>query len=187
MSVTHVLGNIFHDRLQAASRHFFWTGLAMVFVGIVALVFPVVSTLAAAIFVGAVFLAGGAVSLMGSFSIHGTGPFFGALLTALIAIAAGVFLLFNPLAGEVALTLVMVIVFSLQGAFEIAIAFEIRNKLPGWAGMLFSGICSIVIAVLIAAGWPAISGIALGILLGVNFLSTGVGYLAISQAVKPPR
>jgi uncharacterized membrane protein HdeD (DUF308 family) len=51
--------------------------------------------------------------------------------------------------------------------------------------MLISGIASIVMAVLIAAGWPAISVIVLGILLGVNFLSTGFGYIFVSRALKP--
>jgi uncharacterized membrane protein HdeD (DUF308 family) len=51
--------------------------------------------------------------------------------------------------------------------------------------MLFSGIASIVLAVLIMAGWPAISVVAVGILLGVDFISTGVGLIAASQALKP--
>jgi hypothetical protein len=38
---------------------------------------------------------------------------------------------------------------------------------------------------LILAGWPGISVIVLGILLGVNFISTGAGYMAVSNALKP--
>jgi uncharacterized membrane protein HdeD (DUF308 family) len=56
---------------------------------------------------------------------------------------------------------------------------------PGWVGMLLSGIASIVMAVLIAAGWPGISVIVLGILLGVNFITTGLGYMSVSRALKP--
>ncbi|MGA8699136.1 MAG: hypothetical protein WB689_35965, partial [Xanthobacteraceae bacterium] len=40
-------------------------------------------------------------------------------------------------------------------------------------------------AVVIVAGWSAISEIVLGILLGVNFLSTGLGYIFVSRALKP--
>ena len=53
-----------------------------------------------------------------------------------------------------------------------------------WA-MLVSAIASIALAVLIAAGWPRISLIALGILLGVNFLSSGLGYIFVSRGLKP--
>ena len=54
----------------------------------------------------------------------------------------------------------------------------------GWVGMLISGIASIVMAFLIAAGWPAISVIVLGILLGVNFLSTGLAASSDPQCAE---
>ena len=184
MTNTSIIGNLFHDRLREASGSLFWLGLAMVALGIAALVFPMIFTLAATLFVGWVFLLSGGFIFFGSFSIHGTGPFFGALLFSLLSIASGIFLLFNPLAGAVALTLLVGITFVFQGASEIAFAFEMR-PLPGWAGMLISGIASIVMAVLIATGLPEISLIVLGILLGVNFLTTGLAYLFISQALKP--
>ena len=65
--------------------------------------FQCFQTLVAALLVGWVLLISGALTFFGSFSIHGTGPFFGALLLSLLSLAAGVFLLFNPLAGAVAL------------------------------------------------------------------------------------
>ena len=175
---------LFHGRLRAASGTLFWLGVVLVVLGVAAIVFPLFSTLVAALLVGWVLLISGAVALFGSFSIHGTGPFFGALLIGLLSIAAGVFLLFNPLAGAVALTLMLGVIFTFQGAFEIAFAFEMRPH-AGWVGMLLSGIASIVMAVLIAAGWPGISVLVLGILLGVNFVRTGLGYILVSRVLKP--
>lgn len=67
---------------------------------------------------------------------------------------------------------------------EIFVAFEMR-PLAGWVGMLLSGIASAVLAVVIVAGWPGVSAIALGILLGVNFLSTGLAYMFVSRVLKP--
>jgi uncharacterized membrane protein HdeD (DUF308 family) len=175
--------SLFHSRLRASADALFWIGLVMAVLGIAAIVFPMISTLAAAILVGWVLLISGGFTFLGAFSIHGTGPFFGALLFSLLSIAAGVFMLFNPLAGAVALTLVVGVTFVFQGAFELFFALEMRPH-PGWMGMLISGLASIVMAVLIAAGWPAISVIVLGILLGVNFLSTGLGYIFVSRALK---
>jgi uncharacterized membrane protein HdeD (DUF308 family) len=37
---------------------------------------------------------------------------------------------------------------------------------------------------IIIAGWPLISVFALGILLGVNFLTTGLGYIAASWTFR---
>ena len=97
---------------------------------------------------------------------------------------AGVFLLFNPFAGAMALTIVLAVIFLVQGAFEIAFAFDMRPA-QGWVWMLLSGAASVILALVIAVGLPAISAIALGILLGINFLSTGLGYVFVSRAAAP--
>jgi uncharacterized membrane protein HdeD (DUF308 family) len=156
----------------------------MVGLGIVAIVYPNVSTLAAEIFVGWMLFLSGIVLFLGAFSINGTGPFFGSLLLSLLSLTAGIFLIVNPTSGAVALTLVVAGIFVFQGASEIAFALEMRPY-SAWVGMLISGLASIAMAVLISTGWPAISAIVLGILLGVNFITTGLAYIMISRAARP--
>lgn len=171
------------DKLRVGSRGLLWVGVALVVLGIAAIVFPVASTLVATVMVGWMILLYGVVGLAGSFSIHGTGPFFGALLVSLLSVAGGVFMLFNPVAGAVALTLLVAGLFSIQGAFEISFAFEMRPH-EGWVGLLISGIISIAAAMFIVASWPGISLVLLGVLFGVNFASTGIAYLLLSRALR---
>jgi uncharacterized membrane protein HdeD (DUF308 family) len=178
------IDSLFHGRLRAASKKLFWSGLATVVLGIAAIAFPSISTMAVTLLVGWLLLIFGLITIINSFSIQGTGPFFGALLLGLLSLAAGVYLLFHPVVGETALTLVVGMIFMFQGAFEIVFAFETR-PLKGWVGLLLSGIASIVLSVLIMAGWPAISVVAVGILLGVDFISTGFGLIFVSRALKP--
>ena len=173
-----------HGRLREGSTRLLWIGLAMTLVGVIAIVFPMISTLVAALLVGWIFLFSGIIMFAGAFSILGTGPFFGALLISLLTTIAGVFLLFNPFAGAMALTIVLAVIFLVQGAFEIAFAFDMRPA-HGWVWMLLSGAASVILALVIAVGLPAISAIALGILLGINFLSTGLGYVFVSRAAAP--
>jgi len=180
MSVSDTL---FHTRVRSSSTQLFWVGLALVVLGIAAIAFPVLSTLAAALFVGWTFLISGVLFLVGAFSVHGTGPFFAALLTSLLSIAAGLFLVFNPFAGAYGLTVFLAVLFLVQGVFEIVFGFEMRPH-PGWVWMLLSGAASVVLALVIAAGLPTISLIALGILLGINFLSTGLGYIFVSRSLR---
>lgn len=175
--------NHFHGRLRSAAPGLFWLGVVMALLGLAAILFPIVATLAATALVGWLILIFGLFALFGAFSIHGTGPFFAALLLGLLALAAGSFLLFSPLTGAVALTLIAGVILMFQGAFELVFAAEMRPA-RGWAGMLLSGIASIVVALIIIDGWPAISLIALGILLGVNFLTTGIAYIATARAFK---
>jgi uncharacterized membrane protein HdeD (DUF308 family) len=184
MAGTSFTDSVFHTRLRGSSGSLFWVGLGMALLGIAAIVFPIISTLAATFLVGWTVLFAGMLMLIGSFSIHGTGPFFGALLISLLSIAAGAFLLFNPLAGELVLTLLVALLFIIQGAAELVFAFEMRPH-PGWVWMLISGLASVVLSVVIAAGLPGTSLFALGLLLGINFLTSGLGYLFVSRAMQP--
>ena len=177
---------LLHGRLRSASRWLFWLGIVMVVLGIAAIIWPAISTLVATLFIGWMMLLSGLVVLITSFTIQGTGPFFGAFLLALASIAAGVFLLFSPQAGAVALTLVVAVVFLFQGAFEMLLAFEVR-PFSGWVAMLISAIVTVLVALLIVAEWPAISLFLLGVLLGVNFITTGIGYVSIARALAPSR
>ncbi len=173
----------FHDKLRNASPRLFWLGLVLVLLGLAAIAFPEFSTLAATLLVGWVMLIAGIAIFISSFWIHGTGPFFAANLFGLLSGVAGIFLLFNPLAGAVTLTLIVGIMFIFQGAAELIFALEARPA-AGWVGMLVSGLASIVLAIIIVSGWPGISSIVLGILLGINFLTTGFAYIFVSRAFK---
>jgi uncharacterized membrane protein HdeD (DUF308 family) len=184
MSSTFHIENPLRRRLQSASNQLLWLGVIFIVLGIAALAWPAFSTLVATLFVGWMLLGLGILALVGSFAIHGTGPFFGAFLLALLAIAAGLFLLLNPKSGELALTLMMAGIFIFQGAFEMMFALDLRPH-AGWLAMLLSAIVTIVVAFLIVAAWPGISLVLLGVLVGVNFITTGTGYLAISRALKP--
>jgi uncharacterized membrane protein HdeD (DUF308 family) len=175
--------NFFHDKLRAASGRLFWLGLLMIVLGVAAIAFPEFSTFGATLLVGWVLLISGTAMFVSSFWIHGTVPFFGANLFGLLSAVAGVFLLFNPRAGALSLTLVIGFMFMFQGAAELVFSLETRPA-RGWVGMLLSGIASIALAVIIATGWPGISLVALGILLGINFISTGLGYITISRAFR---
>lgn len=178
-------GNLLSNRLRNAAGSLFWLGLAMALLGVVALVFPTTSTLATELFVGWLLLFSGVFTFFGSFSIRGTGPFFGAIILSLLSIAAGVYLLANPVAGAAALTLIVGFLFAFEGGSQIFFAFQLRPA-TGWVAMLLSGIASIVLAILITVGWPAISSVALGILFGVDFISTGLAYIFLSRAFKAP-
>jgi uncharacterized membrane protein HdeD (DUF308 family) len=184
MSNVSSTDSVFHSRVRTSSSTLFWVGLAMVLVGMAAIAFPFFSTLVAALLVGWTFLFSGIFMLVGSLSIRGTGPFYGTLLMSLLSTTAGAFLLFNPLAGALALTVLVAVVFIIQGAAELVFAYEMRPA-PGWEWMLISGLASVVLSVVIAAGLPGTSLIALGVLLGINFLTTGLGYLFVSRALKP--
>ena len=180
---TTAFGRSLGTEVGKEATQMMWWGAALLLVGIAAVAFPFYSTFVATLFVGWTFVISGVVMLFGAFTIRGAGPFFGALLLALLSIAAGVFLLARPGSGELAVTLTLGALFMVQGAFEVALAFALRPQ-RGWGWMLASAAASVVLAVAILAGWPGSSLYALGVVLGVNFISSGLACLMIGAAAK---
>jgi uncharacterized membrane protein HdeD (DUF308 family) len=94
-----------------------------------------------------------------------------------------VFILARPIGGELAITLCLGALFMVQGAYEAVLAFEVRPA-QGWGWMLVSALASVVLSLVIVAGWPGVSLIALGAVIGVNFLSSGLAFLMIGSAAR---
>jgi len=173
----------FHEEVRKEAGHLMWLGAAFLIIGIAALVFPEVATLVATVFVGWILIFSGVANLFGAFTLRGVGSLFGALLLGLLSVAAGVFILARPVSGALAITLSLGAVFMIQGAFELALAFQAR-RLGGFGWMLVSALASIVLSIAILAGWPGISLVVLGILIGVNFVSSGLAYLFLGRAAR---
>src|SRR5262249_39707920 len=173
------------ERLSEKKDKIFWTGTAMTAVGILAVLFPVLTTLSVELMVGWLLVFAGAATLYGAFSVEGTGPFFGQLLLGLLKLALGVYLVMHPGFGMIALTLLLAAVFMVDGAVQLGFAFDVRPK-EGWTWILLSGLISIGAGLLIAAGLPGTSLFALGILVGINFLSTGVSLIMLAQSLQSP-
>lgn len=168
------------DKLGKNKTTLFWTGIAMAVIGLLAVAFPIVATLSVELLIGWVFIFAGIIGFVGAFSYHGTGPFFGALLLALLKVVAGVFLLINPAAGVVALTLVVAVLFMVEGAMQLALAFELKEG-SGRGWMIFSAVVAILAGILIAANLPGASVFLLGLLVGFNFLCTGIAMIMLSR------
>ena len=157
----------------------------MIALGIAAVVWPYLSNVAVNLLVGCMLLLSGIVGLIGSLTIHNTDPFFSALLLSLLSIVAGAFLLFNPHAGEISLTLVIAIIFIFQAAFETLFAIAVRPS-SGWIPMLSSAIVSMAVALTTSIEPPFISVFMIGLLIAGNFATTGLAYISIWRALKAP-
>ncbi len=81
------------------------------------------------------------------------------------------------------LTLLLAAVFVIDGAAQLALAFELR-PLDGWGWLLLSGIIAIAVGLLLAAELETMSLVSLGILLGVSFLTTGLARIVLSRRLS---
>ena len=162
------------ESLKTHWKLFLFQGVVMVILGILAVAWPVVATVAVDIYVGWLFLISGIISLVAMFSARDIPAFLWTLLTAALATAAGVLLLWKPVEGAVSLTIVLTAFFIAEGIFQIAGAFAYRDAIPGsWAWMVVSGICDLILAAVLVMSWPLSAAWALGLLAGINLITSG--------------
>jgi len=66
------------------------------------------------------------------------------------------------------------------------VVFDCRcvNQNGDWGCMLSSGIADIVLALLLIAGWPSSASWALGLIVGVNLITSGVATIVVASAVR---
>jgi uncharacterized membrane protein HdeD (DUF308 family) len=169
---------------QQVAAHWGWflaLGLVLVVAGIAAIAFPLLSTVAVKIALGWVFLVGGIVMIVHAFSAsHWHGLIWEVLLGALYAVA-GAYLAFFPLTGIITLTILLAALFIVEGGLEISLALRVRPH-EGWGWLLVSGLIAVAVGLLIALGLPSSAAWAIGLLAGINLISTGWGFLFLALA-----
>lgn len=169
------------DSVRLHSGLFTAQGVIMVLLGIAAVIWPQISSLAVDVYVGWLFLFSGLVGIATMFFAPTAAGFLWSLLTGALALFAGVLLLWHPVEGVVSLTLVLVGFFIAEGVSQIAAAFAYRQAFPeSWGWMLVSGLVDLVLAALIVAGWPGSFSWALGLIVGVNLISSGVATIMVA-------
>lgn len=151
--------------------------------GVLALLNPFAATLAATLMAGWVFSLLGAVQIIQSFRMQGWGGFIWSMLFGVLTLVVGLSLIFDPLAGMVSLTLLVAVLFIATGAVKVMYSFSLRS-VSGWGWILFSGIVSLALGVMILADFPFSASSILGILLGVELISNGVLFLFIALGLR---
>jgi uncharacterized membrane protein HdeD (DUF308 family) len=180
-------------RLQAEMRAavrehwvaFLVEGILLVILGLAAIIVPPLASLAATIFLGWLFLISGIAGLVLTFWARQMPGFWWSLISAVLAVLAGIILLARPLQGVLTLTIVVGAYFLAEGVTTIMYALEHRRELSErWSWMLVSGILDILIAAIIIAGLPGSAEWAIGLLVGINLLFGGASLIGVALAAR---
>ncbi len=171
------------EGLRKGRAWLFWSGIIHLVVGVLAIVFPILASLAANFIIGWLFVFAGVAGLVSAFGVRGVGALAWSVLLSVLTLGAGLFVLFDPMSGLLALTLVVATVFVVEGVFQALFALRVRPA-QGWVFVLGSAVISVGLGVVIALGLPGTSTFVLGVLLGVNFLSTGIAAVLLAHHIK---
>jgi len=159
-------------------------GVIMIILGVLAVGEPMVATLAVTLFAGWLFLFSGIVGFAGMFTARHVPGFWWALITAVLAILVGIYLIWRPLSGTLSLTLAVGAFFGAQGIVQIITAIGHHKVLRSWVWMLVTGTANVILALIIWGGFPGTAEWVLGLLFGINLLLWGFSLVMTALACR---
>ena len=173
------------ETLRAHWRLFLFQGVIMIGLGVLAIAAPVWATLTVDVYVGWLFLISGVIGLVAMFSARSVPGFLWTFVTALLSVAVGALLLWRPVEGVVSLTIVLTAFFITEGIFQAAAALIYRDGMPGsWGWLLVSGLADLALAAIIIMGWPGTVVWILGLLVGINLLTSGWAVVMVALGAR---
>jgi uncharacterized membrane protein HdeD (DUF308 family) len=190
MTASEVPVALLREQLAGALRRhwvlFLCEGIALVILGLLAVLAPVLASVAATVFFGWILLLSGVVGLISTLRARQAPGFTWSLLSALVGIVAGVLLLVWPLQGTLSLTAVLIAFLLVEGGVSIMYALQHKSALSGrWGWMLASGIVDVFLGVLLFLGLPGTALWALGLLVGINMLFGGWALILMALHARP--
>jgi len=167
---------------QASTLSLLW-GVLLICLGVLAVGSPMLAAVAVNIFVAWLIVMAGVVHLIVAFHTREAGSIVWRLLVGLAYIFFGGYLISRPVLGVATLTLVLASLFLVEGIFDIVQYFRVRSTMRAtW--ILLDGIVTLLLGLLIYAHWPSSSAWAIGTLVGVSLIFSGVTRVMVSLAVR---
>lgn len=169
--------------LRANSGAFLLFGALMVFLGAAAIGFSCLATITNAVmWVFGVLLAAGGVTELFSALRGGARHRLLHLLFGVLYLLVGAIIISAPAVAAIKLTLVMSIFMIVSGVFRIVYALGHPGAQRG--SLLFGGVISLMLGVMIYRQWPYSGEWVIGLFLGIELIMTGWLWIAMAMAAR---
>jgi uncharacterized membrane protein HdeD (DUF308 family) len=169
--------------VQKVGRWLTAIGIVFLVLGILAIIEPAVAGLAVVILVGWVLILGGVAHAVGAFGGGGPGRVIWQVLVAVIYIVGGMYFLSHPLLGLGTLTLLLAAILVAEAVVEVVAYFAARGE-GGSTWRLVNAIVTLVLGGMIWGNWPSSSVWAIGTIVGVNLMFTGLSRVMLGTAAR---
>ncbi len=156
-------------------------GVFMILAGILAIGLPLVAGVAVNVLVAWLLVFCGAAHFVLAWHLRGAGGIIWQVLLGVLYLGIGAYLLMHPVAGLVSLTLALAIYLFLEGMFELILAFQV-GAISGRGWLVFDGVVTLILSVLIWRSWPASTDWVIGTIIGFSMLFSGITRLMFSLA-----
>jgi uncharacterized membrane protein HdeD (DUF308 family) len=158
-------------------------GIVMIAAGILAVLAPGPAALAATVFFSVMFVIGGVAEIAHAIATRTEAGFGWKLVCGIATLVLGVLFAVFPVAGIATLALLVGALLFAHGVASGILAFKLKPQ-KGWGWILFDAIVSIVVAILVAIGWPATSIAIIGLLTGFMLISTGIWRIMLARTLR---
>ena len=158
-------------------------GIIFVILGFIGLGRVFALTVASVFFFGILILIGGGVQLFESFKCKGWKSILLHVIIAILYFLIGIEFITNPMLASAVLTLILAIGFILVGIVRIVMAIQVRGT-ANWFWLLFSGIISVMMGLIIAARWPVSGLFIIGLFVAIELIFHGWSYILVALAAR---
>ncbi|EGR1511551.1 hypothetical protein D6089_06690 [Vibrio vulnificus] len=158
--------------IQSSAKLATFSGFAIAAFGMLAIISPMFSGLAATSFISVLMAAGGVTVMFYSFKAEKKRTTVFQLLFGLLTLLAGVALFTMPIENLFLITVLLFGYLTIDGLFSLYYAFKLRSE-KGWGWVLLSSLCSLALAGIIAYQWPISAFYSVGTIVGVRLVIAG--------------
>jgi uncharacterized membrane protein HdeD (DUF308 family) len=173
--------NDVRSEISSGASSIKWMGILTIIFGILAMIMPYVTGQSVLMLIGILVTAGGILRLIWAFKADGLANGILVFLIGLLTLLAGIWIITEPYISAGALTIVLAIYFFADGLTEFIAAFTVEEG-KGW--LMFDGLVTVILGVLLFMGFPLSGPVAVGVLLGIKLLLAGITMLTLGSAVK---
>jgi uncharacterized membrane protein HdeD (DUF308 family) len=161
-------------------------GALLALLGAAALVFSFAATVATVTLNGIFFLVAGAAEIGIGMHAQGWRRFFLWVIGGVLYLAVGVICIINPVFASPALTLALGAGLIAAALVRAYLALQLPADHPR-AMVLFAAAATLLLGLIIVIRWPSDSVYVLGVLLGVDLLFHGAGWVTFGMGLRARR
>jgi uncharacterized membrane protein HdeD (DUF308 family) len=170
------------ERLRAEWWWFLVLGILLAVSGLVALVYPLVASVAVVVVLGMVLLISGVATVITSFWAGRWSAMLLQLLIGIFYAVLGFLIMDAPLESTTALTLVVAAMLIVVGSMRSIAALMLR--FPQWGWSLLSGVLTTLVGLVIFKNLPDDAVWVIGTLVGIQLIFDGWFWIMLAVAVR---
>jgi len=176
--------NAERSELQKASNNVRILGMITILFGVLAIAMPWITGQSVLLLIGILVAAGGVSRMIWAFRASTLGRGVLVFLIGVLTLLAGIAVISHPLLTSAVLTIMLAVYFLADGFSELLTAFALPSGRPGKGWLVFDGLVTLILGVMIFSGFPLAGTFAIGVLLGIKLLLAGTTMLTLGAAAR---